>query len=158
MRITRPIAVLLCGLVTLTLSPTVGASGQPYARSSVRLQVKPTQTEVYVDGAYTGLVDNYDGLFQRLHLPPGEHEIELYLGGTRASANGSIWWKARPTRFSMRCCASPLAYQARRVQNLFCLQQLTRIQRNLWDLRLSDHSLRIVLAHWPFAYSPSTPK
>ena len=81
MRITRPIAVLLCGLVTLTLSPTVGASGQPYPRSSVRLQVKPTQTEVYVDGAYTGLVDNYDGLFQRLHLPPGEHEIELYLEG-----------------------------------------------------------------------------
>ena len=53
-------------------------------RGSVRLQVKPEQTEVYVDGYYAGVVDSYDGVFQRLHLPPGEHDIELRLEGHRS--------------------------------------------------------------------------
>ena len=54
---------------------------QPYAyhwnRGTVRLEVEPEETEVYVDGYYAGVVDSYDGFFQRLHLPPGEHDIEL---------------------------------------------------------------------------------
>ena len=49
--------------------------------SAVRLEVDPEETEVYVDGYYTGLVDSFDGFLQRLRLPPGEHEIELYLEG-----------------------------------------------------------------------------
>ena len=53
-------------------------------RGSIRLQVKPEETEVYVDGYYAGVVDSYDGFFQRLHLPAGEHEIELYLEGHRS--------------------------------------------------------------------------
>ena len=53
-------------------------------RGSIRLQVKPEETEVYVDGYYAGVVDSYDGFLQRLHLPPGEHEIELYLEGHRS--------------------------------------------------------------------------
>lgn len=53
-----------------------------YAYSSaVRLDVEPEETEVYVDGYFTGIVDSYDGFLQRLRLPPGEHEIELYLEG-----------------------------------------------------------------------------
>lgn len=53
-----------------------------YAYSSaVRLEVEPEETEVYVGGYYTGIVDSYDGFLQRLRLPPGEHEIELYLDG-----------------------------------------------------------------------------
>ena len=53
-----------------------------YAYSSaVRLEVEPEETEVYVDGYFTGIVDSYDGFLQRLRLPPGEHEIELYLEG-----------------------------------------------------------------------------
>lgn len=51
------------------------------ASSAVRLQVTPPETEVYVDGYYAGLVDSFDGFFQRLRLPPGDHEIELYLEG-----------------------------------------------------------------------------
>ncbi|MXZ71256.1 MAG: PEGA domain-containing protein [Acidobacteria bacterium] len=51
------------------------------ASSAVRLQVVPPETEVYVDGYYVGLVDSFDGFFQRLRLPPGDHEIELYLDG-----------------------------------------------------------------------------
>ena len=45
-------------------------------RGSIRLQVKPEETEVYVDGYYAGVVDSYDG--------PGEHEIELRLEGHRS--------------------------------------------------------------------------
>ena len=61
----------------------------PYRRyniepeSSVRLDVKPKQAEVFVDGYYAGVVDDFDGTFQRLHLPPGEHDIALYLAGYR---------------------------------------------------------------------------
>jgi hypothetical protein len=51
--------------------------------ASVRLEVTPKQAEVYVDGFYAGVVDDYDGTFQRLHIPPGEHDITLYLDGYR---------------------------------------------------------------------------
>ena len=75
--------------------PFFGPYGLPYAypthlaayyggyaySSAVRLDVEPEETEVYVDGYYTGIVDSYDGFLQRLRLPPGEHEIELYLEG-----------------------------------------------------------------------------
>ena len=55
--------------------------GAGYDQSSVRLEVKPEETEVYVDGYYAGIVDSFDGFFQRLRLPTGAHEIELYLDG-----------------------------------------------------------------------------
>jgi len=55
--------------------------GQP--DSSVRIEVKPKEAEVFVDGYYAGIVDDYDGVFQRLRVTPGEHEIELYLDGYR---------------------------------------------------------------------------
>ena len=51
--------------------------------ASVRVQVTPKQTEVYVDNAYLGTVDNFDGIFQRLHIPPGPHDMTLYLDGYR---------------------------------------------------------------------------
>jgi len=51
--------------------------------SAIRFEVKPNNAEVYVDGYYAGIVDDFDGPFQRLRLPPGEHEIELYLDGYR---------------------------------------------------------------------------
>jgi len=52
--------------------------------SAVRLEVKPREAEVYVDGYYSGIVDDFDGTFQRLRAAPGEHEIELYLDGYRS--------------------------------------------------------------------------
>src|SRR5262245_59539001 len=53
--------------------------------AAVRLEVKPRETEVYVDGYYAGIVDDFDGVFQRLRVPPGEHEITLYLDGYRTT-------------------------------------------------------------------------
>jgi len=52
--------------------------------SAVRLEVKPSEAEVYVDGYYAGVVDDFNGTFQRLRVPPGEHDIELYLDGYRS--------------------------------------------------------------------------
>ena len=54
-----------------------------YYHGSVQTKVKPVETEVYVDGYYSGIVDDFDGIFQRLYLSPGEHEIELRLAGYR---------------------------------------------------------------------------
>jgi hypothetical protein len=51
--------------------------------AAVRLEVTPKEAEVYVDGYYAGVVDDFDGTFQRLRVEPGEHEIELYLDGYR---------------------------------------------------------------------------
>ncbi len=48
---------------------------------SLRLQVTPNKARVYVDGYYAGVVDDFDGLFQRLHLPPGRHELSFKLEG-----------------------------------------------------------------------------
>jgi PEGA domain-containing protein len=50
---------------------------------SVRLQVQPRVAEVFVDGYYAGTVDEYDGVFQRLNVEPGEHEVQVYLDGYR---------------------------------------------------------------------------
>ena len=51
--------------------------------SSVRIEVTPKQAEVYVDGYYAGIVDDFDGVFQRLRVEPGQHEITIYHDGYR---------------------------------------------------------------------------
>lgn len=62
--------------------PYYGYSG--YGPSgNVRTQVAPRATEVFIDGYYAGTVDDFDGVFQRLHIEPGDHEIELFLPGHR---------------------------------------------------------------------------
>jgi hypothetical protein len=43
----------------------------------VRLQVRPRNAAVYVDGYYAGVVDDFDGTFQRLTIQAGPHQIEL---------------------------------------------------------------------------------
>jgi hypothetical protein len=65
----------------------------PYARvyygvsdrapAELRLEVKPVEAEVYVDSYLAGIVDEFDGFFQRLHLSPGAHEIVIHLEGYR---------------------------------------------------------------------------
>jgi hypothetical protein len=43
----------------------------------LRLKVSPRDAAVYVDGYYAGIVDDFDGFFQRLTLEAGPHEIEI---------------------------------------------------------------------------------
>jgi hypothetical protein len=58
----------------------------PYdATASVRVQVTPREAQVYVDGYYAGIVDDFDGTFQRLHLLPGAHELTIYMPGYRSA-------------------------------------------------------------------------
>ena len=50
---------------------------------SLRVIVDPEKTRVYVDNYYAGVGDDFDGIFQRLSVPPGRHEITLKLDGYR---------------------------------------------------------------------------
>jgi hypothetical protein len=52
-------------------------------RADVRVLVTPEEAAVYVDGFYAGVVDDFNGFFQRLPLPPGGHDIAFYLEGYR---------------------------------------------------------------------------
>ena len=50
---------------------------------SARLQIAPRRAEVYLDGYFVGTVDRFDGVFQRLEVPPGRYELAVYLEGYR---------------------------------------------------------------------------
>lgn len=52
-----------------------------YPTGEIRLQVRPRHAEVYVDGYYAGLVDEFDGVFQSLRLEEGPHMIEIVAPG-----------------------------------------------------------------------------
>jgi hypothetical protein len=66
-----------------------GYYGYPYRgyyrdyRGSARLQVTPRHAQVFIDGYFVGTVDEFDGVFQRLHVEPGEHELTVYQEGYR---------------------------------------------------------------------------
>jgi hypothetical protein len=47
----------------------------------IRIQGAPRSAEVYVDGHYAGIVDEYNGTFDSLNLEPGPHEVEIRTGG-----------------------------------------------------------------------------
>jgi hypothetical protein len=51
--------------------------------AEVRLLVEPEKAKVYVDRYYAGVVDDFDGMFQRLYLQPGRHDITMKLDGYR---------------------------------------------------------------------------
>jgi hypothetical protein len=65
--------------------------GYPYGyyddRGSARIIVKPKETEVFVDGYFVGVADDFDGIFQGMKLESGGHEITLYLNGYRTSSH-----------------------------------------------------------------------
>jgi PEGA domain-containing protein len=51
--------------------------------SDLRVEVSPREAEVFVDGYSAGVVDDFDGVLQRLRVAPGAHEITIYLAGYR---------------------------------------------------------------------------
>jgi hypothetical protein len=78
---------------------------QPSAE--LRIQVTPRQAEVYIDGYLVGTVDDFDGVFQRLHVPLGEHEITIYSPGHRTIAERMLF---RPYEsYHIRNVMQPLA-------------------------------------------------
>ena len=54
-------------------------------RAEVRVLVTPKNAAVYVDGFYAGIVDDFDGVFQSLPLPPGGHTFAFFLEGYRTA-------------------------------------------------------------------------
>jgi PEGA domain-containing protein len=52
----------------------------------LKLKVKPSDAQVYVDGYFSGLVDDYDGMFQKLNLEVGGHHIEIRAEGYESLA------------------------------------------------------------------------
>ncbi len=43
----------------------------------LRLKVRPRDAQVHVDGYFVGIVDDFDGLFQRVRLEEGPHTVEV---------------------------------------------------------------------------------
>ena len=58
-----------------------GGYAGDYYTGSLRLKIRPRFGEVLVDGYYVGLVNDYDGIFQRLRLEEGPHHIEIHEPG-----------------------------------------------------------------------------
>jgi PEGA domain len=62
------------------------AYAYPYGvglEANIRTDVRPKNTEVYVDGYYAGHASDFDGSFKRLHVVPGGHAITFRLEGFR---------------------------------------------------------------------------
>jgi hypothetical protein len=61
--------------------PGYGSAPDPFDTSggtgSVRLAIEQRDADVYVDGYYAGVVDDFDGHFQHLNLTPGAHRVEI---------------------------------------------------------------------------------
>lgn len=70
--------------------PYPWAFGYPYWEynnsadaGSVKTDITPKNTEVFVDGYFAGTADKFDGVFQRLNTAVGGHTITLHLDGYR---------------------------------------------------------------------------
>jgi len=57
------------------------ASTSYHETGSLRLKIKPNQAQVYIDGYYVGLVDSFDGAFQKLGIDAGTHKVEIRAEG-----------------------------------------------------------------------------
>jgi hypothetical protein len=61
--------------------PGYGYPPAAAAYGDIRFQGRPKDAQVYVDGYYAGIVDDFDGTFQRLTVEPGPHQIEIVVPG-----------------------------------------------------------------------------
>jgi hypothetical protein len=57
------------------------APGHGYDFGGVRLRLRPRDAQVFVDGHYAGIVDDFDGTFQQLRLEQGGHRLEIRMPG-----------------------------------------------------------------------------
>jgi len=60
------------------LPPPGYVSAQPgYSYGGVRIQGAPLNAQVFADGYYIGVVDDFDGPTQHMNLQSGDHSIEI---------------------------------------------------------------------------------
>jgi hypothetical protein len=60
------------------LYDSADAPGTDGPTGGLRLRVTPKSAQVFVDGYYAGVVDDFDGLFQHLTLGVGPHHVEVH--------------------------------------------------------------------------------
>jgi len=60
---------------------TYPAYALPHEAGGIRLKIQPRDAQVFVDGYYAGLVDDFDGVFQSLKLEAGGHQLEIRMPG-----------------------------------------------------------------------------
>ena len=53
----------------------------PHEAGGIRLKIRPRDAQVFIDGYYAGLVDDFDGAFQSLKLEAGGHKVEIRMPG-----------------------------------------------------------------------------
>jgi len=64
------------------LPPPAYVSASPgYAYGGVRITDAPPDAQVFVDGYYMGIADDFDGPTQHLNLTAGPHQIEIRAAG-----------------------------------------------------------------------------
>lgn len=64
----------------------VSSDETDYDTGALKLKVKPRNAQVYVDGYFSGVVDDFDGVFQKLKLRAGAHRVELRAEGYQPQA------------------------------------------------------------------------
>ena len=75
--------------------------GRYYDNSgAAQLKVAPRNAQVYVDGYFAGVVDNFDGNFQRLNVEAGEHELQFYLEGHRPFSVKVLFVRGRTVKIA----------------------------------------------------------
>jgi hypothetical protein len=58
----------------------VGSSWD-YGLGKLRLDIDQRDAEVYIDGYYAGVIDDFDGVLQGLRLEPGNYQVQVALPG-----------------------------------------------------------------------------
>jgi len=56
-------------------------SNWDYDLGKLRLDIDQRDAEVYIDGYYAGVIDDFDGRLQGLRLEPGNYQVEVELPG-----------------------------------------------------------------------------
>ena len=106
----RLVTTLFAVGIAMTLGSATPGAQVPWLPfgplGAIKLEVTPRDAEVFVDGYLTGTVDDFDGFFQRLRLPAGEHEIQLYKDGYR-SVRQKVYLEPDAT-FRLRHTLEPL--------------------------------------------------
>lgn len=56
-------------------------SGYYYGYGEVKLDVKPKEAQVFLDGDYVGSVDDFNSWYQKMNVEPGKHRIVIRAQG-----------------------------------------------------------------------------
>jgi len=60
---------------------TPGTQAQAAPVGGLQLDIQPRQAQVFVDGQYAGVVDEFRGYYQHLELRAGPHRVEVFAPG-----------------------------------------------------------------------------